>query len=286
MKTNYLLFTIGLGAGQPNVSASDIGGLDIPFPELGKRKAIGSIRASYDNLIENNNRRISILEEIPKSLYREWFVKFQFPGHENCQLKYSSLGSIPKEWKVKKLFEVAKINPESITKKNAPKYIRYVDIKSVSTGTIDSVKTMSFEDAPSRAKRKVQHGDLIWATVRPNRKQYSFIAKPQENTIVSTGFAVLRAEKVSPAYLYSAVTTDEFAAYLVNHATGSAYPAVNSGVFENADILCPSTELLEKFDALVSNCISESQVLKSKNENLKKQRDMLLPKLISGSIDV
>ena len=145
---------------------------------------------------------------------------------------------------------------------------------------------MDFENAPSRARRAVQHGDMIWATVRPNRKQYSFISKPQENTIVSTGFVVLRAEKVSSEYLYHTVTTDDFATYLVNHATGSAYPAVNSSVFENADILLPNTELLKKFDVLVSNCISESQVLKRTNENLEKQRDMMLPKLISGSIDV
>jgi type I restriction enzyme S subunit len=277
---------ISQGTTQDNLSLDKLRTFKFKVPEKQIVDDITQTILGYDHLIENNSHRISILEDIAQSLYREWFVSFRFPGYEKCQFENSQLGQIPVGWKVKKLAEIAKINPESITKKNAPDYIRYVDIKSVSTGAIEGIKVMDFDNAPSRARRIVQHGDMIWATVRPNRKQYSFISKPQENTIVSTGFAVLRAEKVSPEYLYYAVTTDDFATYLVNHATGSAYPAVNSSVFEKADILCPSTELLRKFDALVSNCISESQVLKRKNVNLEKQRDMLLPKLISGSISI
>jgi type I restriction enzyme, S subunit len=286
LNNSELLISLGNGAAQPNLLLGDIRKIEVRVPEISVQQRISEILSNYDYLIENNSRRISILEDLAQTLYREWFVSFRFPGYENCQFKDSPLGQIPWGWEVKKLAEIAKINPESITKKNAPDYIRYVDIKSVNTGSIEGIKVMDFDNAPSRARRKVQNGDVIWATVRPNRKQYSFISKPQENTIVSTGFAVLRAEKVSPEYLYYAVTTDDFATYLVNHATGSAYPAVNSSVFENADILCPSPKLLEKFDALVSNCISESQVLKSKNTNLKKQRDMLLPKLISGNIGI
>ncbi len=219
-----------------------------------------------------------------QSLYREWFVKFRFPGHEGCQFKDSALGQIPVGWGVEKLSEIAEVNPESITRNNAPKEINYVDIKSVNTGSIEEIRPMDFESAPSRARRKVCHGDIIWATVRPNRKQYSFIARPLGNMVVSTGFAVLRANKVSPEYLFYSVTTDSFTSYLVNHATGAAYPAVNTKDFENADILVPPESVLALFDALASSSISESQVLKLKNNNLKQQRDMLLPKLISGAI--
>ena len=88
------------------------------------------------------------------------------------------------------------------------------------------------------------------------------------------------------SYLYGFTTTDSFTSYLVNHANGSAYPAVNSDIFKKANVLVPPSELLERFDELCLATMQQSEVLKKKNENLKKQRDMLLPKLISGKINL
>lgn len=248
---------------------------------------------TLDNLIENNNRRIAILGDMAQSLYREWFVNFRYPGHADnldtdgkIKLTDSPLGQIPECWEVKRLDEVADVNPQSITKKNAPDSIGYIDIKSVSSGIINEVKPMQFKDAPSRARRIVVDGDIIWATVRPNRKQYSYICKPSLNTIASTGFAVLRSKELPASYLYSFTTTDFFTSYLVNHATGSAYPAVNADIFKKANVLVPPSELLKEFDELCLAAMQQSEVLKKKNENLKKQRDMLLPKLISGKIEL
>jgi len=290
----------------PGVNRNHLHMLDIEIVEDYENQAkIARVLENYDDLIENNNRRIVILETIAQNLYREWFTNFRFPGHdqssgqtigttEGCpegasakdgaskqaQWQETPQGKIPLGWEVKKLSEVAAVNPESITKRNAPSEIHYIDISSVNTGSIAEVKTMNFEDAPSRARRVVRHGDIIWATVRPNRKQFSYIAKPIENTIASTGFAVLRAEKVPASFLYQATTTDSFTAYLVNHATGAAYPAVNASVFQNADVAVPSEKLLAKFDELVGATMQQIEVLKRKNQNLKQQRDMLLPKLI------
>lgn len=265
----------------PGVNRNHLHMLDIEIVKNYEDQAkIARVLENYDDLIENNNRRIAILETIAQNLYREWFINFRFPGHEQAQWKETPQGKVPQGWKMKKLSEIAAVNPESITKRNAPSEIHYIDISSVNTGSIAEVKTMNFEDAPSRARRVVQHGDIIWATVRPNRKQFSYIAKPIENTIASTGFAVLRAEKVPASFLYQATTTDSFTAYLVNHATGAAYPAVNASVFQNADVAVPSEKLLAKFDELVGATMQQIEVLKRKNQNLKQQRDMLLPKLI------
>ena len=291
-----LLSRLGGGAAQPNLLLGDIRKIQVRVPERPIQLKISKVLIEYDNLIENNNRRIAILEEMAQSLYREWFVNFRYPGHadstnnsENSNkptLIDSPLGPIPEGWVVKALSDVAALNPESITKKNAPESIGYIDIKSVGTGNIDEVKPMEFSDAPSRARRKVVDGDIIWATVRPNRKQYSYICKPKANTIASTGFAVLRALDIPASYLYSFTTTDAFTAYLVNRATGSAYPAVNADIFKKANVLVPPSDILAKFDALCSVSMLQSEVLKKKNENLKKQRDMLLPKLISGQIEL
>lgn len=281
-----VLFSLGVGAGQPNISPKDIGDLPVPCIDFIKSKAIGSIRKNYDYLIENNIRRIEILEEMAQSLYREWFVKFRYPGYESQKLVESPLGLIPEGWEVKTLSEIGKVNPENISAKSAPERIYYIDISSVGNGTIDEQKDMEFSAAPSRARRKVSDGDIIWATVRPNRKQFAYISNPKKDTVVSTGFAVLRANKVPASFLYYVCTTDDFVSYLVNHATGSAYPAVNSGDFEKALLVVPVNNLLKEFDEFVGRLLRIKSVLFKKNDNLKLQRDMLLPKLISGSITI
>ncbi len=266
------------------VSLTDQRKMDLTLPDKVTQDELASILSAYDNLIENNNRRIAILEEMTQSLYREWFVKFRFPGHEQAKFIDSPLGKRPEGWKVQKLKDVAEVNPESITKKNVPEEIQYVDIKSVSSGSIDDVKPMPFLDAPSRARRIVQDGDIIWATVRPNRKQYSYISKPEPNTIVSTGFAVIRALSVPSPFLLQVLTTDDFVSYLVNHASGAAYPAVNASEFENADTLIPNEAILMKFDSFAAPMIQQCETLKRKNRNLTAQRDLTLPKLITGQI--
>ncbi len=282
-----------IGSSQSAYTIANLKDMQISLPSIDDQLHAVSYIEKYDNLIENNNRRIAILEDVAQSLYREWFVNFRYPNHQDDldadgkpKLVDTPLGQIPEGWEVKRLDEVADINPQSITQRNAPEKIGYIDISSVGTGVIDEVKPMLFNEAPSRARRVVVDGDIIWATVRPNRKQYSFICKPLPNTIVSTGFAVIRSKSLPESYLYSFTTTDSFTGYLINHATGSAYPAVNSDIFQKAGILVPPKNLVEKFDEFCSRAISLSEVLKKKNANLKQQRDMLLPKLISGQIEL
>ena len=171
-------------------------------------------------------------------------------------------------------------------KGDAPEEISYIDIASVSTGSIDAVVKQPFNEAPGRARRIVRKGDTIWSTVRPNRRSFALILCPEPNLIVSTGFAVLSPRTVPYSYLYVATTTDEFADYLTNHATGAAYPAVNSKDFEAAKILIPPTGLLDKFHAAVEPMLQLRHLLKTRNANLRTTRDFLLPKLVSGEIGV
>ena len=219
-------------------------------------------------------------------LYREWFVHFRYPGHEQMEMAQSVIGQIPKTWEVKRLGEVAGVNKRSIKKREGPVEIHYIDIASVSTGHIDKAEWMPYADAPGRARRIVQHGDIIWSTVRPNRKSYSLIINPLANSIVSTGFAVISAIDVPFSYLYLAVTTDDFADYLTNHATGSAYPAVSASDFENARILCPPRELLKLFHKITFGLFVQQENLRQRNANLRRTHDLVLPKLISGELDV
>lgn len=193
---------------------------------------------------------------------------------------------MPKNWKQRRLDSVATVNPESIKPRQAPESINYIDIASVSTGRVDTMQPMGFEGAPGRARRIVRSGDIIWSCVRPNRRSYSLIIAPPPDTIASTGFAVLRSTKVPFSYLYQAVTTNAFVDYLVNHATGAAYPAVKQSDFEAAEIIVPTQPVLELFDRAIEPMLRHIHALGCKNANLRTQRDLLLPKLISGEVDV
>jgi type I restriction enzyme S subunit len=198
----------------------------------------------------------------------------------------SELGPIPAAWELKRLEDVADVNKLSIKSSSAPERIRYIDIASVSTARIEKIEALNFGDAPGRARRIVRHGDIIWSTVRPNRRSYALIVNPEPNLIVSTGFAVLTAKTVPFSYLYLTVTTDEFADYLTNHATGSAYPAVTGKEFERAQLVVPPKSLRDRFHEATEPMLNLSWCLHQRNTNLRTTRDFLLPKLISGEIPV
>ncbi len=268
------------------IKQSELRQVRIPYFPLNVQRKIAGVLSAYDDLIENNTRRITILEEMAQAIYREWFVHFRFPGHNKVKLVPSPLGPIPKGWSGTKLAKVASVNELSIRRGEEPQEIIYVDIASVSPGSIDEKKPMRFEGAPGRARRIVRHGDTIWSMVRPNRKSFTLVLDPEPNLIVSTGFAVLSPTGVPFSFLHHAVITDDFVGYLANRATGAAYPAVKAEDFERANVLWPERGLLDRFHALVAPMLEMKEHLGRKNGNLRRTRDLLLPKLISGELDV
>jgi len=256
----------------------------ITLPPISTQRKVTSMLSAYDDLIENNTRRIKILEEMARAIYREWFVHFHFPGHEKIKLVDSPLGKIPEGWEVKRLGDIAAVNESSIKRGQEPAQIKYIDISSVSNGQILRVEPVAFVDAPGRARRKVKHGDIIWSAVRPNLRAFCIVLDPHPELIVSTGFVVISPERVPYTYLYQVLTTDEFVDYLVNHTRGAAYPAVNTEDFENAQIVVPDAEVLSSYHDLVSDLYALRQSLFEKSARLSSTRDLLLPRLISGEI--
>lgn len=271
----------GTASGRENVSKSSFSNIKVRVPEsLPIQKQIGKTLSAYDDLIENNLLRIKLLEELAQRTYEEWFVRFRFPGFEASNINSDWL---PEGWERKKLGEIANINRESI-KKGFKGTIRYVDISSVSTGNIDFWTEFDFDSAPGRARRLLNHGDIIWSCVRPNRKSYSLVWNPIKNLVGSTGFAVISPRKVSSEYLYFSITTESFVGYLSNRAGGTAYPAVTSSVFEEAEIIIPSEEIDKEFSKFSKEIFDQIYLLKSQNRLLKESRDILLPRLMSGEI--
>lgn len=272
----------GASSGRENVSKSNFSGLELVATlDKEEQKRIAAVLDGYDCLIENNRRRIALLEESARLLYREWFVNLRFPGYAALRK-----GALPDGWCTRSLSEVVEVNRASLSSKSQPSEIQYVDIASVETGIVLNATRMPFAEAPGRARRLVQHGDVIWSCVRPNRRSYSLMWKPDDDLVVSTGFAVLSAKSVPFSYLYFATTSDDFVAYLTNRATGAAYPAVTAKDFEDAPLLCPNLEVLQDFHERCLPMLELLNTLIKQNEQLTIARDALLPKLMSGAIQV
>lgn len=189
-------------------------------------------------------------------------------------------------WQYSALSTVAQVNAQQVDLKQAPERIRYIDISSVSPGVVESDTEYDFADAPSRARRTVQHGDVIWSCVRPNRRSHALILHPDDATIASTGFAVLTATNVPFSYLYFTTTTDHFVSYLEKRATGAAYPAVTAKVFEDAPVLVPAPSVLERFASATLPGLEAAGLLHRRIENLRKTRNLLLPRLLSGQLSL
>lgn len=141
------------------------------------------------------------------------------------------------------LSKFANINPEGITQDYPHQTIEYIDISSVGSGQlVTEPEEISLKDAPSRAKRIVRDKDIILATVRPNLRSFLFIRMPHDNTVVSTGFAVLRTKKIAdPRFIYYCITDETFTGYLANNTKGTSYPAVDSDIILRGEI--PDFEL-------------------------------------------
>jgi type I restriction enzyme, S subunit len=267
---------------QAGIRGSDLKRLPVRVPPRFEQERIAHTLAAYDDLIENNRRRIALLEEAARMLYREWFVHFRFPSHEHVKI----VDGLPEGWERTTLGQVAETNRESYGAKELPEQINYINISSVAQGRIVSKTTLSSNDAPRRARRKARDGDVIWSNVRPNLRAYALVLQPEEADVFSTGFTVLSGKSVPFSWLYLFVTTDNFVGHLVNHATGAGYPAVRPDDFERAAVVLPSEGLLKHFHEASEPNFRLISKLEQQNQQLAQARDLLLPRLMNGEIAV
>jgi type I restriction enzyme S subunit len=273
----------GSGATVEHLRVPDAESFLVANPPVDEQRRIAALLSAYDDLITNNQRRIALLESMTEEIYREWFVRMRFPCHPTTE----RIRGLPTGWELKQLSEVARINANSVRRGAEPECIAYLDISAVGTHTSSEPTELPFKDAPGRARRLAVDGDMIWSSVRPGNKTYCLMLDPPENLVVSTGFAVITPKPGTPfTYLSKAVTTQEFTDQMVNVAKGSAYPATAFDDFEKAQIVWPTTQLLAKFHNCTEPMLRQVTKLRRQNVQLAKQRDALLPRLISGKLRV
>ena len=273
------LRSVSTGSATKFLTMGLLSDLELPLPDLPTQRKIAGILSAYDDLIENNLRRIKILEEMAQSLYREWFVHFHFPGHESVKFADSALGQIPKGWEVKKLGELADQMRRGISKGELDGIVRYVGLEHIPR---QSLSLDAWEETAELGSNKLafERGEVLFGKIRP---YFHKVSVAPFDGICSADTIVIRSKKPEHRALVTAcVFTEAFVAHATATSNGSKMPRTDWKILKDYLHVLPPKELLGRFSALFENALAQQQNLVSRNQTLRRTRDLLLPKLLSG----
>ena len=281
------LHNVAGGVATPIVNKSTFANLGVCVPPLSTQRKIAAVLSAYDDLIENNTRRIKTLEDMAQTLYQEWFVHFRFPGHENVPMVESPLGPIPQGWKVVRASEAIFINPKTSVPRDTIK--PFVPMKSA---TERSMLITEIEARKGNSGAKFKNGDTLFARITPCLENgrtgfVQFLPDDDKVAFGSTEFIVLRSKTLNPYFVYLLAQIHDFRENAIKSMTGSTgRQRVVSECFDDYFFPNPSSDILGQFESIVAPMFRKVQNLSEENTNLQQTRDLLLPKLISGEIDV
>lgn len=271
-------------SGRQRANADALRRFPCSFPTPEFQREVAGILSAYDDLIENNLRRINILEEMAQSLYREWFVHFRFPGHESVPLTDSLLGSTPEGWEVKAMTEAVTVRPKVAVPKNCD--IPFVTMSGLSEDSM-LITEVEFRDKPTGAR--FQNSDTLFARITPclENGKTGYVEFLPTNAAVacgSTEFIVLRSKTLCPQYVYLMARSDPFRDNAIKSMSGATgRQRVQEECFEQFMLAQPPANLLERFEAITKPQFQLLHSLNRRNQTLRATRDLLLPKLLSGA---
>jgi type I restriction enzyme S subunit len=272
------------------IRGSELATLHVPVPPLPIQRRIAGILSAYDDLIENSQRRIKILEEMARRLYREWFVHFRFPGHEDCRLVKSSLGEIPEGWEVKLIADLCEsvnygYTASASSSEVGPKLLRITDIVPDLINW-DDVPYCKISEAKA-PKYLLNPGDIVVARTGATTGYAKRLNKLHPSTVFASYLVRVRAGLgVSNRMLGILMESDVYKRFIEMNLGGAAQPQANAVVLTSMRLAIPPAPLADEFDQLVEPIFDEAELLSVKIQNLRRTRDLLLPRLLSGQIDV
>jgi len=271
------------------IRGSDLQRLNLPLPPLTIQQKIVSVLSAYDELIENNIYRIRMLEETAQTLFREWFIEYRYPGHENAGKVDSELGLIPKGWNIGAVTDFIEINPALSLPKNVA--VPYLPMANLSESSM-IIDTSSLEYRTKGSGTKFQNNDTLLARITPSLENgktgfVQFLTDDNSIGIGSTEFYVMRSSKLPPEYVYLFSRVGEFRDAAAKSMVGaSGRQRVQKAFFDEHYMLCPDDKTLKQFSEYTSPIFQEVYLLNNSNQCLRQIRDKLLPRLVSGEIDV
>lgn len=294
------------GSAQPLITQSILKHLKCDIPDLDTQKKIASVLSTYDDLIEKNNRKIEILQDMAEELYKEWFVRFRFPGYKTVERKESALGSIPSSFDVLKMTDVFDNyigggwgNDDENTQYCVPAFvIRGTDFPSVTKGDISTCPYRWHKESNYKS-RQLKPNDIVIEISGGTAEQPvgrailidDDLIKRFGNKVICASFCKqvsLKQDRISPVYFYY------WMKFLYDTRMIDRFQLQSTGIinfkFEyfvrKGDVLLPPRTLMDKFDNIVTKMRKNISRLAEQNDLLKQQRDLLLPRLMSGKLAV
>ena len=306
-----LMKSISTGVATKFLTLSLLNRTQIPIPHLPTQQKITAILSAYDDLIENNLRRIKLLEEMAQNLYREWFVKFRFPacadlsavpdtaqagasagrpGHKHTRFTDSPLGSIPKGWDVNTVENTFAILGGGTPSKTVPEYWDEGTINWYSPTDLTAKGSMFMECSGKQISElglKKSSARLFppFSVMMTSRATLGVISINTTEACTNQGFITCVPNERFPLHLLY-YWLKENVEYFISLGTGATFKEITKGIFKTIELIVPAQALVTNFEDTVQQIALLILTLQRKNTTLRRTRDLLLPRLISGEVDV
>lgn len=278
--------SVAIGAAQRTISLTALRNMTVELPSMDVQKKIATILSRYDSLIDNYQKQIKLLEEAAQRLYKEWFVNLRFPGHENTKI----VDGVPEGWEKKKISDVCdtigggtpSTKVASYYEGGTIKWVTPTDItRNKSLCLLDTDKKITEEGLKHSSAKMLPAGTILMTS----RASVGYFGIADFEVCTNQGFiSCIPSSKYYQMYLLR---------NLMNRieeirikAGGSTYLEISKSVFRNLDIICPSDKILQKFQARANAYYMQEKNLSIQLRLLAESRDRLLPKLLSGEIEV
>jgi type I restriction enzyme S subunit len=273
------------GATVAHLNMKDVRSMELPkLPPLPTQRRIASILSAYDELIENNQRRIRILEDMARSLYREWFVHFRYPDHEPISIVDSPLGPIPQGWEVVTLGSLVTYSRQATKPGGHLQERRYVPIDCLPSKSLALLDAKPIEEAQS-SLQLFEKRDILFGAMRPYFHKVAIA--PFDGVTRTTCFVFKPVRPEWHAFSTMTLFEDSTVSYASTHSQGATIPyAVWKGSLAEMQLVLPPHDLLKRFEASVSPMLTHISQSFFALSNLRRTRDLLLPRLLSGQISL
>lgn len=272
------------GTSIPSMTARTYYAIKIDLPDLTTQKRIANILSVYDDLIEANNRRIELLEQTAQELYKEWFVRFRFPGYENVKFE----DGIPEGWKIKRMNKFCHVTDGTHdTPKPVDVGVPLVTGRCISSGFVDfdAAYNISETDHVGIKKRSgLKSGDILFSNIG-TVGNCCIVDYNREFSVKNV--IIFKPETMrDTAYLYYWMTSSTMQEIFGTQTNGASQQFIGLTFMRRYKLLVPKDDILEAFVDKVLPIVEQKRLLHQKNLNLAAQRDMLLPRLMSGKLEV
>lgn len=277
-----LMASIASRTAVSGITGSNLAGLRLAVPAISVQRRVAKVLVSFDELLENNEQRIEALEQIAKAIHREWFVHFRFPGHQDVSFAETQAGSIPDTWRrgcVDDLVALEKktVHPHDIDPATPAIGLEHIPRRRITLGRWGLASELG-----SR-KSVFETGDILFGKIRP---YFHKVSVAPVSGICSTDALVLRPLEDHWGQAVMTAASDEFVSYATQTSNGTKMPRADWNVIKGFEVPIPPVELSRRFTQVIKDQLDMAKRLMDQNRVLTATRDLLLPKLVSGQIDL